>query len=137
MKAFISDAHTADEYLAMGARHVLSFGPMLVAQGELVDYVMSPKYYPYHEPRLAIGMIEPYHYMILAVEGREDGSKGAKLDWMAEKMKELGCTEALNLDGGGTAALMFMGEVLNRSDKDMRSVSTLIGFGQSEKVVGK
>jgi len=134
MKALISDAYTADEYLAMGARHVLSFGPMLVAEGELVDYVMSPKYYPYHEPRLAIGMIEPYHYMILAVEGRDEGSKGAKLDWMAEKMMALGCTEALNLDGGGTAALMFMGEVLNRSDKDMRSISTLIGFGTSEQV---
>lgn len=53
------------------------------------------------------------------------------------KIKELGCTEALNLDGGGTAALMFMGEVLNRSDKDMRSVSTLISFGQSDKVAGK
>jgi len=27
-----------------------------------------------------------------------------------------------------------MGEVLNRSDKDMRSISTLIGFGTSEQV---
>lgn len=54
MKAFISDAYTADEYLAMGTRHVLLFGLMLVSWGELVDYVMSPQYYPYHEPRLAI-----------------------------------------------------------------------------------
>ena len=53
---------------------------------------------------------------------------------LAQKMQELGCTEALNLDGGGTAAMMFMGEVLNRSDKKMRSVSTLIGFGKSEQI---
>ncbi|MBQ8536350.1 MAG: phosphodiester glycosidase family protein [Clostridia bacterium] len=134
MKAAICDAYTADEYLAMGAKDVFAFGPVLLSDGQFTDYVMKDNYYPYHEPRMAIGMIEPYHYLILSVEGREDGSKGARLDWMAEKMKELGCTEALNLDGGGTAAMIFMGEVLNRSEKGMRSVSTLIGFGQSSQV---
>lgn len=134
MKAAICDAYTAEEYLQMGARDVFSFGPVLLSDGIITDYVLDKKYYPYHEPRLAIGMIEPYHYMIVAVEGRDDGSKGAKLDWLAQKMQELGCTEALNLDGGGTAAMMFMGEVLNRSDKKMRSVSTLIGFGKSEQI---
>lgn len=54
---------------------------------------------------------------------------------MAEKMQSLGCVEALNLDGGGTAAMMFMGEVLNRSNKNMRSINSLIVFGKSEKVV--
>ena len=58
----------------------------------------------------------------------------SKKPGLAQKMQELGCTEALNLDGGGTAAMMFMGEVLNRSDKKMRSVSTLIGFGKSEQI---
>ncbi|MEG2604644.1 MAG: phosphodiester glycosidase family protein [Clostridia bacterium] len=42
--------------------------------------------------------------------------------------------EAINLDGGGTAALMFMGKVLNRSSANMRSVNSLIGFGQSDLV---
>lgn len=134
MKANVSDAYKADEYLAMGATNVFAFGPALILDGEIPEYILDEKYYPYHEPRMAIGMIAPYHYMIVAVEGRDDGSKGARNDWMAHKMKELGCTEALNLDGGGTAALMFMGEVLNRSPRNMRSINSLIGFGQSEAV---
>ena len=137
MKANISDAYKADEYLEMGATNVFAFGPALVMDGEIPEYILDEKYYPYHEPRMAIGMIEPYHYMIVAVEGREDGSKGARNDWMAHKMQELGCTEALNLDGGGTAVLMFMGEVLNRSPKNMRSINSLIGFGQSEAVAAE
>ena len=35
------------------------------------------------------------------------------LIWVAEKMKELGCTEALNLDGGNSVKLVFMGELVN------------------------
>ena len=49
-------------------------------------------------------------------------------------MIELGVVEAVNLDGGGTAALMFMGEVLNRSSRNLRSVNSLIGFGQSAQI---
>ena len=134
MKANVSDAYKADEYLAQGATNVFAFGPAIISDGVIPEYVLDEKYYPYNEPRLAIGMIEPFHYMIVAVEGRDDGSKGARNSWVAQKMLELGCTEALNLDGGGTAVLMFMGEVLNRSPKNMRSINSLIGFGQSEAV---
>lgn len=134
MEAGVSDAHTAEEYLEMGATNVFAFGPMLVSDGVIPDFVLDEDYYPYHEPRLAIGMIEPFHYIVLCVEGRSDDSKGARPDWMAKKMLELGCVEALNLDGGGTAAIMFMGEVLNRSSKNMRSVNSLIVFGQSDLV---
>ncbi|MBP3540703.1 MAG: phosphodiester glycosidase family protein [Clostridia bacterium] len=137
MKSYISDAHTAEEYLNMGAVDVFSFGPVLISEGVITDYVLEDDYYPYSEPRMAIGMIDPYHYMIVAVEGRENESKGVRLSWLAEKMQELGCTEALNLDGGGTAALMFMGEVLNRSSKNMRSISSLITFGTSPLVPAK
>lgn len=137
MKASISDAYTAEEFLEMGATNVFAFGPMLVSDGAIPEFVLDEDYYPYSEPRLAIGMIEPYHYIVLCVEGRKDSSRGARPSWMAEKMLELGCTEALNLDGGGTAVMMFMGEVLNRSAKNMRSVNSLIVFGQSELVTSE
>lgn len=136
MKASVCDAYKADEYLQMGAVNVFAFGPVLLSGGEIPDYILQSDYYPYNEPRMAIGMIEPFHYLILTVEGREDESVGARVSWLAQRMQALGCTEALNLDGGGTAALMFMGEVLNRSPKNMRSVGSLIGFGTSELVTG-
>ena len=131
MEANVSDARKADDYVADGATNVFAFGPVLLKDGQVTDYVMQDDYYPYREPRLAIGMVEPYHYIVLAVVGRDDDSKGARISWVAQKLKELGVQEALNLDGGGTAALFFMGQVLNRSPKNMRSVGSLITFGRT------
>ena len=52
------------------------------------------------------------------------------MDWLAERMYALGAVEALNLDGGGTVALVFMGEILNKTTKNLRNVTSIIGFGQ-------
>lgn len=49
-------------------------------------------------------------------------------------MLEKGCTEALNLDGGGTAILIFMGERLNRNGSSIRSLNSMIYFGVSDQV---
>jgi hypothetical protein len=132
MKTFRSDAHSAQEYLDMGAVHTFSFGPILIENGQLSEYMLRDEYYTYKEPRCAIGMIAPYHYFLLVVKGRTDASKGAFLTWLADKMLERGVTEALNLDGGGTTALVFMGEMLNKGDKNPRSVGSMIGFGVME-----
>lgn len=132
LKANACDAFTAQEYLEMGATNVFAFGPILLHGGQLSAEVLDPDYYAYREPRMALGMIEPYHYIILTAEGREKDTRGARLRWLADRMAKLGVTEAINLDGGGTAALMFMGKVLNRSASNMRSVNSLIGFGQSD-----
>ncbi len=144
MKTYVCDAYTAEEYLAMGASQVYSFGPWLISEGEINPEVLDEKYYPYNEPRVAMGMIEPWHYIIVIVRGRpDDGTSGlyyagVHLDWLAEKMKELGCREALNLDGGGTAAMLFNGEVImsgavKKSKGEiiphLRSVGSLITFG--------
>ena len=59
MKTYVCDAYTAEEYLAMGAQQVFSFGPILISEGEINPEVLNPKYYPYNEPRVALGMVEP------------------------------------------------------------------------------
>ena len=133
MKAYVSDAMTAEEYLEKGAVHVFAFGPWLISGGEINPALLNEKYYPAKEPRIAIGMIEPYHYIIVAHAGRpKESYEGAKLRWMAEKMKELGCTEALNLDGGDTVALAFNNKVIihgNMKAKKLRNLGSLIAFG--------
>ncbi|MBQ9265366.1 MAG: phosphodiester glycosidase family protein [Clostridia bacterium] len=139
MKTYLSKEHTAQEYLSMGAVHTFSFGPILVQDGKLSEYMLRDEYYTYKEPRMALGMIAPYHYMVLCVEGRmtEQNNSGAYLTWLADKMIEKGAIEALNLDGGGTACLLFMGEKINKSANSTRSVYSLIGFGNSEQVTEK
>ena len=132
MKTYPCDQLSVVEYQALQATNVFAFGPILVSEGEINRRVLDEDYYPYEEPRMAIGMIEPFHYIIVAVEGRKKASAGATPAWLARKMQELGCLEALNLDGGGTAVMIFRGQVLNRSERNLRSINSIIGFGQWE-----
>ena len=130
MKCYQSNAYTAKEYLEMGAVNTFAFGPILVTDGEPGPHMDDMSYYHYREPRCAVGMIEPWHYVILTVKGRSDDSKGIYLDWLAERMLYLGAKEALNLDGGGTVSLIFNGKMLNKTTKNLRSVTSIIFFGQ-------
>ena len=134
MKTYKSDAHTAQEYLDMGATDVYSFGPVLISEGQLSDHMQQANYYHYREPRMALGMIAPYHYFIVAVNGRTDDCRGVYMNWVAEKMLEKNVVEALNLDGGGTAALVFMGKRLNRTGSSVRNLYSMIGFGTSAQL---
>ena len=132
MKCFLSDAMTAQEYLEAGAVQTFAFGPILVTDGRLGPHMTSTTYYHYREPRCAIGMIEPWHYVIVTVKGRADDSRGIYLNWLAERMLYLVCRGALNLDGGGTVSLIFNGKMLNKTTKNLRSVTSIICFGQRD-----
>ncbi len=130
MKTFACDALTPEEYLAQGAVHVFSFGPVLVSEGEIGPNVMNALDAGYNEPRAAIGMAEPWHYIAIVVKGRpRDQYAGVHLDWLAEKMKELGCVEALNLDGGLTATMAFRGKLIETGGEKLRSQGSMIVFG--------
>lgn len=136
-KTFNSKDHTAEEYLAMGVRDTYAFGPILVQAGQVSSDVHA---YPYARtrvaPRTAIGAIAPNEYLALTVTGRKKDSKGATILWLAEQMVSRGVQEALNLDGGNTCSLFFMGDLLNRSEfvqeKDVRSVTGLIGITEGD-----
>lgn len=130
LTTFASDAYTAQEYINMGVTDTWAFGPALVQEGEVPRYFYSKDYRSYREPRTAFGMTAPGEYCALVITGRKDSSRGATFGWMAEKMAEMGAKEALNLDGGGSVALVFMGELLNKatSNQTARPVSGIIGF---------
>ena len=77
-------------------------------------------------------MVEPYHYIAIVLRGRpRDKYVGAHLSWLAEKLLEYGCVEALNLDGGGTALMMFNGKAIMTGIKEtkLRTQGSLIAFG--------
>lgn len=132
MKVFESDAHTAQEFVDMGAVDVFAFGPILVRDG-VADTRLTKDYYYYREPRMALGMVEPYHYVLLAVNGREDKYRGVTMDWLAEKLVEMGAVNAINLDGGGTCSVVFMGERINHTGSSPRYLHSIIGFGTMEQ----
>ena len=128
--------HTAEELLEAGAVNVFSFGPILIRDGEINEQMYN-SFYRSTEPRQALGMIEPGHYLLLSVQGRRDDSKGTMLQRVAEMMQARGVTQALNLDGGNTMAIIFRGRMLNKEAvyqgrKFVRSVTSLIGIGKTE-----
>lgn len=106
---------TAKDLQAAGAQQIYSFGPGLVENGEIavVDGEEVERA-QVTNPRTAIGMVKPLHYMMVVCDGRTSESHGLSLVELAGLMQDLGCTEAYNLDGGGSSTMVFNGKVLNR-----------------------
>ena len=131
----------AEAYRQDGASEVFTFGPCLVSDSELTEYIATAN--RSNNPRLAIGVAEPGHYVVVLCEGRvgkSDGlnrSTGVMMKNLAQIMKEQGCTVAVNMDGGQTAVMAFMGKQINRvvkSDPKGRPQVEALAFGTSEQV---
>lgn len=126
---------SADSLAEEGAVHVLSFGPALLVDGEIaitpedeVGKAMADN------PRTAIGVFEPGHYVLLVSDGRTKESDGLTLYELAEFMQSLGLTTAYNLDGGGSSTMVFQGKIINTPTTNgrkitERSVSDIVYIG--------
>lgn len=138
MRVFEAGETTADQLLADGVKNAFSFGPAFIKDGEIQPGLMdlrlsSPK------PRTAVGMIEPYHFILVQVEGRSKRSDGMTYEEMADLFASYGCQVAYNLDGGQSATITFMGENINEYQGSLtgqRPVPDALMFGYSE-LVGK
>ena len=70
-------------------------------------------------PRTAIGYTNNNQVIILVAEGRSETASGLALTQEAQILKDLGCKEALNLDGGGSSCMIINGKQTNSpSDKE-------------------
>ncbi len=85
-------------------------------------------------PRTAVGIKADGNIIFYTIDGRQQGySYGAQLKTLAQRMVELGCVDAINLDGGGstTISALFPGKdspmvVNSPSDGYLRNVSNFI-----------
>lgn len=84
-------------------------------------------------PRTAVGSYvqnkRPY-LVLFVVDGRQpEHSMGMTLPELAQTMKDLGCTQAINLDGGGSTTFVVKSQVLNTpSDGRERSVTSVFSL---------
>jgi len=71
-------------------------------------------------PRSAMGYTRDGRIIVLAVQGRTPGvASGVTLAEEAKVLFDLGCYEALNLDGGGSSCMLVNGkETIKPSDKE-------------------
>lgn len=99
-------------------------GPVLVQNGAVKitnneELKFAGKAINDKHPRTAMGYTADHKLVILVIEGRSRESAGATLVQTAQILKDLGCIEALNLDGGGSSCLLVNGkETIRPSDKE-------------------
>lgn len=139
IELYYPEEHNAQDYLDMGVLHTFCFGPILLKDGQVNPRLYAPSSktlaaeYEEQAARQAIGYYAPGHYVIVTANGNHDSRTGVKMQWMVDKMLDLGVTDAFNLDGGRTTLLYFMGQAVNKKENvnrdAMREVTGLIGFG--------
>jgi phosphodiester glycosidase len=115
-----------DDLPAEVAGDLLQAGPLLVRDGRLAlgdgedvegfsagsdqfDSDITQGRYP----RAALGLT-PTRLLAVACDGRTETDAGMTLSELAAALVELGVTDALNLDGGGSSSLVHNGRLRNR-----------------------
>ena len=96
--------------------HIISGGPYLIKNGDIYVDMTAQKLGSIggRNPRTAIGYTRDNHLIMLTADGREGSSIGLTLVELANLMKELGCINAMNLDGGGSTVMFVKGQVVNK-----------------------
>jgi Phosphodiester glycosidase len=104
-------------------RTAVGGGPVLIQNGAIKitnneEMKFTGKAISDRHPRTAMGYTKENKLIVLVVEGRNPGvAEGVTLTELAELMLDLGCVEALNLDGGGSSCMLVNGkETIKISD---------------------
>jgi phosphodiester glycosidase len=117
------------------ADRAISYDPELDAEGfRAAAHQFDPDPTDGRHPRAAVGLADGRIYAV-ACDGRSRRDAGLTLVELARLMLALGCDHALNLDGGGSTALISGGRLQNlpRSDFETpepggRPISTALEF---------
>jgi exopolysaccharide biosynthesis protein len=88
---------------------VLSSGPLLMAHGQRIPQAQQ-KFNTNRHPRTAVGLTKKHHLIAMVVDGRSAEAYGMTTEELSIVMKGLGCTDAMNLDGGGSSTAWVKGE---------------------------
>ncbi len=101
-------------------------GPVLLQNGEIKitneeELKFTGKAIDDKHPRTCMGYTGDGRLIVMVIQGRFPGiAEGATLTQEAQLLKDLGCVEALNLDGGGSSCMLVNGkETIKPSDKEV------------------
>ena len=101
---------TGQQALDRGVVSALSFGPILIVNGEPCEINGKGSGL---NPRTAIGQRADGSVLILTIDGRQGNSLGASYSDLIEIMMEYGAVNAANLDGGSSTLMYYQGEYIN------------------------
>ncbi|PSN19723.1 hypothetical protein C7271_05810 [filamentous cyanobacterium CCP5] len=110
---------------------VMAAGPLLLSRGQQVLNAtvegFSTAFATQAAPRSAIGITAQGSLLVVAAHLSPTG-RGPTLGEMANIMGQLGCLDALNLDGGSSSSLYLGGRLINRSPRTAARVHNGIGI---------
>jgi exopolysaccharide biosynthesis protein len=140
MRVYDETEISAKQLLADGVWNTYSFGPAVLIDGTIPDGIDTTEVEDIGEkhtimgaqPRTAVGIVDTNHFVFVVVDGREAGySEGVTLSELGQIFKDLGCTTAYNLDGGGSSAMYFMGDLVNNplGEGKERGISDILYVG--------
>ncbi|ANE49527.1 phosphodiester glycosidase family protein [Flavisolibacter tropicus] len=116
-------------------------GPVLLQNGDVQitnneERKFSGRAIEDKHPRTAIGYTADQKLILLVVQGRSTGlAEGATLTQEAVMLKDLGCVEAMNLDGGGSSCLLINGkETITPSEKGQQRPVPAVFMIEKKKV---
>ncbi len=113
-----------------GCMTAIGGGPAMVRDGKVMERVDARV----RHPRAAVGWNKDSIFLV-EVDGRQRGlSVGMTIEELATYMVRIGCTDALNLDGGGSATCWVYGQIMNSpSEGEERGMGNSLLVIQKEK----
>jgi large repetitive protein len=123
----IESRHRPIAHAVGGAGHLLRDGEVEISRSSRYSAGFAEE----RHPRTAFGFNDDRAYLV-TVDGRQPGySVGMSLVELAEFLRELGATDAINLDGGGSTTMWAEGEIKNRpSDGSPRPIANALVIHQ-------
>lgn len=121
---------------AYTAQTGIGAGPVLIKNGIVVNTYVNEMFKEtsdvgatINNPRTAIGSTSDGRLILFVCEGRNmtANTPGFTLEETAKILLDLGCVEALNLDGGGSSCMLINGkETIKPSDGEQRLITSAV-----------
>jgi exopolysaccharide biosynthesis protein len=95
--------------------NLLASTPLLIMNSQINSQIeeQTSNFYIKKHPRSAVGLLQNGNWVFVVVDGRQKHSVGFTLIELAKFMLDLGCTHALNLDGGGSSTMVIKNQIVN------------------------
>ena len=125
-----SSANTAADHAAWGQKYdsYVVTGPIIRRAGVTMDTNIGGEGFYGPHPRTMLGKCPDGTVYMVVAEGRLNGASGFSLANLASLAEDLGMSDAINLDGGGSSTLWVTGTgVINRvSGGSVRNVPNIV-----------
>jgi len=103
----------------IAAEDVVTSGPMLLMDG-VPEKVVADNFNRTRHPRTAVGRRADGTVLLVVADGRNARAAGLSMLELQQVMEALACTDAINLDGGGSTTMVVRSEVVNHPSDNQK-----------------